>query len=108
MTLRFLEAARRELDEAFAWYESQSPGLGDDFIAEANQTLQRIQEAPDLYRPFADQMRRALLKRFPYGVIFGIDEANDLILILAVAHLHRKPYYWRGRIQEPPTAPYRS
>ena len=47
---------------------------------------------------FQKIMRRCLLKRFPYGVIYHLDEQE--ILVIAIAHLHRKPEFWRNRLPE--------
>ena len=72
MSVRFLEVAQRELDEAVIYYNSQTPGLGE-------------------------RMRRCLLRRFPYGLIYH-EELGD-ILNVAMAHLHRQPEYWRDRLK---------
>jgi len=41
-------------------------------------------------------IRRCLIKRFPYSILYGINV--DMIVIIAIAHLHRKPNYWQGRL----------
>ena len=94
-TIRLLRPAQRELDEAIAYYESQLPGLGRAFLKEFLSGTARIQFFPEAWHPFSKNTRRCLLRRFPYGVIYSIEPAE--ILIIAVAHLHRKPGYWQDR-----------
>lgn len=97
MSVRLLDTAQAELDEAIAWYAAQAPGLGDALLVEALRAFELIAQHPDAWHPLTASMRRCRLRRFPYGVIYTrID--ND-ILVLAIAHLHRRPGYWRDRIQ---------
>ncbi len=96
MKIEFLEAAEIELDEAFKWYEAQQKNLGMQFLTEFDAAIRRISAYPKLYALLENEVRRCLIKRFPYGVLYGIDA--DTIVIIAVAHLHRKPNYWVGRL----------
>lgn len=87
--------ARHDLRESAAWYEERRSGLGNAFIDEFLQTLDRIEDDPELY-PYVDEdVRRALLRRFPYGVYYCTEA--DHIQILAILHLHRSPSIWRSR-----------
>jgi plasmid stabilization system protein ParE len=97
VTVRFLEVAQRELDEAIAYYNSQVPGLGDAYLVESVATIERIRRFPEAWQPLGEQVRRCRLRRFPYGLIYAVDEGN--ILIVAVAHTHRRPDYWRDRLK---------
>jgi len=96
MKVRLLPAAQSELDEAIHWYAQQAPGLGDSFLVEFLRTIQLIERHPLGWHPLSNQTRRCRLRRFPYGVIYNIDQ--DDILVVAVAHLHRRPAYWQGRV----------
>ena len=96
MSVRLLESAQAELDDAIAWYASQAPGLGDAFLIETLKTLKLIEQYPKSWHPLTQQVRRCRLRRFPYSVIYA-QEGSDL-LVLAVAHQHRKPDYWRTRL----------
>jgi plasmid stabilization system protein ParE len=91
----FHTQAAEEMRAAAAYYEAQEPGLGDAFLDDIEQALQSIQQFPQLWSVYDGEYRRYLLKRFPYGLIYRIDEAR--ILIVAVAHLHLKPGYWKDR-----------
>jgi len=96
MSIRFLSPAQRELDDAYSWYERQALGLGLELLDEIDRTVHRIKAYPFSCEKFADGLRRALVNRFPYGLIYGLE--GDSLVIVAVAHLHREPYYWIDRI----------
>ena len=98
MTIRFLEIAETELDQAIHWYGAQAPGLGDAFLIDVLSTADRISRFPNAWHPLGDGIRRCRLGRFPYGLIYTIDHGD--VLVLAVAHLHRHPDYWRDRLQQ--------
>ncbi len=97
MTIRLLDVAQLELDEAVSYYNIQAPGLGDAFLVEALAAIDRIQRYPSAWRPLSEGIRRCRLRRFPYGLIYAADEEE--ILIIAIAHMHRRPDYWRDRIK---------
>ena len=96
MSVRLLESAQAKLDDAIAWYAEQAPGLGDAFLIETLKTLKLIKQYPKAWHPLTQQVRRCRLRRFPYSVIYA-QEGSDL-LVLAVAHQHRKPGYQRTRL----------
>lgn len=95
--IRFLRASSQELDEAVEWYSQQSSGLEMRFLDEVDKALRRISVYPYSCAEIEDGIRRCLLNRFPYGLIYGMDE--EMIVIIAVAHLHRQPRYWSKRIK---------
>jgi plasmid stabilization system protein ParE len=97
VTIRFLEIAEIELDQAVRWYEAQAPGLGNAFLIEVLSAADRIARFPEAWHPLGEGVRRCRLSRFPYALIYAID--NRDILVLAVAHLHHRPDYWRDRLQ---------
>ena len=97
MTVRFLEIAEIELDQAIHWYGTQAPGLGDAFLIEVLSAADRITRFPGAWHSLGESVRRCRLSRFPYGLIYTVD--NGDILVLAVAHMHRRPDYWRERIK---------
>jgi len=97
VTVRFLEIAEIELDQAINWYESQAPGLGNAFLIEVLSAADRIRRFPEAWHPLDEGVRRCRLSRFPYGLIYTVEQGE--ILVLAVAHLHRRPDYWRDRVK---------
>lgn len=97
MKVEFLEAAQIELDQAFEWYETQQKNLGLQFLSEFDAAIRRIVAFPKAYVLIGKEVRRCLIKRFPYGALYGVH--TDKIIVIAVAHLHRKPFYWTDRIK---------
>ncbi|MBK6618580.1 MAG: type II toxin-antitoxin system RelE/ParE family toxin [Nitrosomonas sp.] len=90
--LKFSSRALREIGEAQEWYELQSPGLGEEFIAAMELQLKRLEQAPLLYAEVIPDVRRALLPRFPYGLFYAV--RGNLIHIFAVLHDARDPKRW--------------
>jgi len=90
--LKFSSRALREIGEAQEWYETQSPGLGEEFIAATELQLKRLEQAPLLYAEVIAGVHRALLPRFPYGLFYTV--RRDLVHILAVLHDTRHPKRW--------------
>jgi len=94
----FLPEAEQEMYEAAKFYESQAPGLGVEFISEIERAIQAVQEAPTRWPIIEGTLRRRLLRRFPFSLLYQIEAAN--IVIIAVSHVHRKPYYWKKRLEK--------
>lgn len=97
MKARFLSVARTELVEAVRYYELQRTGLGGEFRDAVRDAVNRIKAFPAAWHPLDETIRRCQVHRFPYGVIYS-PLASEIVLI-AVAHLHREPDYWRERIK---------
>jgi hypothetical protein len=95
MILKYHPEASNELDEAFRWYEIEQTGLGKKFVQEVEFSIIRIRNFPRANPHIIKDIRRALLPMFPYGVMYSA--GNDIIEIYAIAHLHRKPFYWKKR-----------
>lgn len=98
--LRVEDAARDELRAAVGWYEKKRPGLGADFLAEVQGTLELIERHPGLGgsvpRVAIERgTRRLPLRRFPYAIVYREREAE--IQVVAFAHHSRKPGYWFSR-----------
>jgi hypothetical protein len=96
VTIQFLYVAQIELDDAITWYNAQAIGLGDAFLIEAIKTFRLIEQYPDAWHRLSRNTRRCRLARFPYGIIYTSDADSELVI--AVAHLHRAPQYWRDRL----------
>jgi plasmid stabilization system protein ParE len=91
MKVRFLKLADQELTDALNWYDQQLDGLGRDFLDELDRAIRRLAAFPLSSPEIELGLRRCLLARFPYGVIYGVE--GDTIIVVAVAHLHRQPRY---------------
>ena len=92
---RFHALAERELHEAAQYYESESSGLGFAFLMEVERCIGSIVEHPEAGRFQVGNVRRRLVKRFPYALLYIIKPAG--IRILAVMNTKRRPMYWVGR-----------
>jgi plasmid stabilization system protein ParE len=90
--------ARLEMAQAAAWYERQRPGLGEEFLQSFLDACKLLQENPEQFQRFDGEFRRVLLKVFPYKVVYFV--RDDEIIIIACAHAHRRPGYWRQRKEE--------
>lgn len=97
MNVRFLSPAQQELDDAVAWYDQQADGLGKEFLDELDRVIRRVVAYPLSATEIEPGLRRGLLARFPYGLLYGQD--GDAIVVVAVAHLHRQPRYWAARVK---------
>jgi plasmid stabilization system protein ParE len=98
MKIVFLSPAQAELDDAFSWYEEQAVGLGYEFLNELDLALRLVATFPALQPQMTKKIRRCLVNRFPYGIYYGIKD--DTIVVIAIAHLKRKPAYWITRMTE--------
>lgn len=95
MHYSFYPDAETELIQAIDYYEQCSKGLGLDFVCEVYATIERIITYSKAWSVIDEEIRRALVKRFPYGILYAEDNAE--IFIVAVMNLHRNPDYWKNR-----------
>lgn len=102
MRFRVLSAAQSEATQSAIWYDNRQDGLGEEFIDDLQATFEKVAEHPDSF-PYLEHyrgaldVRRCLLKRFPFAVIYL--RRPDEILVVAVAHARRNPVYWLSRIR---------
>lgn len=86
--------AERDLDAAYTWYDQQRFGLGEEFLLAVDAAMARISRWPETPPVVHGEIRRALLRRFPYGVFYTVEEQR--IVILAILHAARDPEAWPG------------
>ena len=96
MVVKFLAPAQAELAEVVAYYNSQKPELGSQFAEEIRRTIERVIHYPKAWTPLSKRTRRCRTNKFPYGVIYQV--RVDVLLIVAVMHLHREPQTWKSRL----------
>jgi len=101
LKIRIHVDAEAEIESARRYFNSQAFALGDRFLDDLAQTLERVEAAPESFPkietlPDTEPYLRALLKVFRYAVIFEV--LDDEILIVAVAHTSRLPNYWLNRL----------
>jgi len=99
MNFSFHPDAEEEFLKAVDYYENIESGLGYDFALEVYSAIKRSSDYPEAWALLNEDARRTLVRRFPYGVIYSIEEKE--IYILAVMNLHRDPDYWKDRTLQP-------
>lgn len=92
---RFHPEALEEADKAAEFYKEQQLGLEKRFLEALQDAIFRVRRNPLLYRRIEGEIRKCRLLRFPYGVIYRIN--NDWVEIIAVMHLRKQPGYWKSR-----------
>ena len=92
---RLLEQARQELRDAAEYYECRARGLGSDFTRRVDSAVLDLREHPERWPIINRSVRRRLISRFPYCLLYRVDA--DEIVILAVMHLRRHPNCWVSR-----------
>lgn len=95
MRVTFSPEAKVEFIDGESYYERQTPGLGRRFRADVRDAVRRLRHWP-LSAPIEQgAIRRMVLSRFPYKLLYSVDV--DHIYVLAIAHTHRAPHYWLER-----------
>lgn len=89
------ELAQKELIETRDYYDELVYGLGELFVLEIERCLNIIKINPLAYPTFKFNIRKAVILKFPFSILYRIEENN--IFILAIMHQKRKPKYWAGR-----------
>jgi plasmid stabilization system protein ParE len=87
--------ARAEFDAAFDWYERQRAGLGPEFAERVQAVFDRISATPEMHAKVYRDVRRALVRQFPYSVYYRL--RTDRVVVLAVFHNKRDPKIWKSR-----------
>jgi len=93
--LRVRPAAAADIEDAYRWYEARRPGLGDDFLESVSTTLETIVRQPKRFPVVHRDLRRALLRRFPYGIFYRVQD--EALMVVACFHAKRDPQTWRSR-----------
>jgi toxin ParE1/3/4 len=96
MRVRFVPEADEELSEAAAYLFERSPRAAQRFLLDVDETVKLLRRFPRLGSPLRRDLRRFLLKVFPYRIIYRIE--GEAIVVYAVAHVRRKAGYWRKRV----------
>lgn len=96
-TLRFLPEVEDDAIDGYSWYETKSPGLGEDFIRMLYACASDISRNPLLYQKVYGEFRRCLLRRFPYAIYFIIEK--DLVIVTGLFHCVRDPRTVKSKLQ---------
>ena len=94
-TVYFHPDAESEMNEAAEFLDQEYPGLGTVFLTAVERAVDQIRSGPEAAQLIRGYVRRKLVVKFPYSVVYSVRDTQ--IRILAVAHQKRRPYYWRSR-----------
>ena len=87
--------AEAELAQAWQWHEDRELGLGDELVRAVKVVIAQASREPECYPQVLEDLRRGPVRKFPYGVIYGV-RGNHLV-VFAVYHSRRDPEGWHGR-----------
>jgi plasmid stabilization system protein ParE len=93
--VEFHEEAAREYLAAIEWYFSRNQVVASRFVQQVTNAVRLIAEAPQRWPSYSLNTRKFVVRRFPFLVIYR--ELPDVIQVLAIAHAHRRPGYWKNR-----------
>ena len=96
MRVEFDREAEEEMLEAARYYQKLGSNLGAEFLAEVDTALDLISDTPTRWQWMEDDIRRFVLRRFHYLIVYQVLE--DHILVLAVQHSSRHPDVWKSRL----------
>ena len=95
--IRLRPEAESELSETALWYTKRGTGLGDRFLDEVSRSLATLEESPDRFPIVEGEIRKTLLHRFPYVVLFSI--RGDEVVVISCFHTRRDPKHWSDRLR---------
>ena len=88
--------AEDDLADARRWYDRQRDGLGTDFVECVEKTFQKVAALPEVHEPVYQDVRRAVVRRFPYIVYYRLVDGE--VVVIAVMHGRRHQRHWQSRI----------
>jgi plasmid stabilization system protein ParE len=97
MNIEILQIANKEMEDAVLYYELEQYGLGLRFKDAVRRAIDRIKKHPTSWPIEKDEVRKFFVLKFPYKILYSVQKQK--IVILAVAHQHRKPGYWIERLK---------
>src|SRR6266404_5791629 len=95
LPVRFLPEAKEEFDAAADWYEQRQIGLGIDFVTKIREVVRSVAQNPRMHAKVYGDVRKAVVKRFPYLVLYREDATE--VIIVSVFHSSRNPGIWKKR-----------
>jgi plasmid stabilization system protein ParE len=94
----FSKSASDDLTETLGWYKEQKDGLEKRFISETSKILKRLEVFPKSFPIVHVKIRKALLNKFPYKILYFIDDSNHEVHVIGVVHQSRHPDFWKNRM----------
>jgi plasmid stabilization system protein ParE len=90
--------AEQDVAEAYAWYERQRAGLGEEFLRCVDACVQAICRTPQMHSLVHENYRRGLVRRFPYAVFYEYTDDTDTVTVYSIFHTSQDPEKWRRRL----------
>jgi len=94
---RFLEEADAEFQEQITYFDEQSAGLGNRFVADVEATVRNICEYPESGSRLSRNVRKRVLRVFHYNLLY-VNEPEEVVVVAVASH-KRRPGYWRRRLR---------
>lgn len=94
-TVAFQPDAVEDINDAYNWYEERRKGLGAKFLQAVEACISSIVNNTKAYPIVYKNLRRALLRKFPYSIFYIIEK--ETIVVFACFHFSRHPKHWRDR-----------
>ncbi len=88
-------SAAAEIESTYRWYEQERTGLGDEFLQAVNELVRVIAEHAERFPIIHRDIRRALLRRFPYSVFYRVKAGH--VIVVGCFHSKRNPRLWQSR-----------
>jgi plasmid stabilization system protein ParE len=98
--VEYLDEAIEDAESAARWYAERSSSAATGFAEEVDAAIAAIEQNPEAWPSYDHGTRHYLLRRYPFSVVYRVEETR--ILVVAVAHGHRRPRYWASRLQNRP------
>jgi len=89
------KAAEADMHEAMQWYEQQSQGLGSEYLRAVESCISAISRHPQQYPVVYNNLRRSLLRKFPFGIFYLV--LSQSVIIVACLHGKRHPATFKTR-----------
>ncbi len=96
-TVYISDVAREELNEAHSYYEAKRPGLGTNFLTEIEAIMPRLEDNPYQFPTRFQDLRAATLQKFPFLVVYRLEEAPREVDVVAIANTYQDPKRWQKR-----------
>ena len=94
--LKLTDNAKHDIKESFIWYNNQRENLGIEFLQKVEEIIENIKHNPNQFASINKKIRRALTNKFPYSILFIINETK--IIVFAIFHTSRNPKTWKQRL----------
>jgi plasmid stabilization system protein ParE len=96
-SVSFTAEASDDVTSAYAWYEEREIGLGEEFLRSIAASIALVCRQPALYPVALDNLRRAILRRFPYEIFYAVED--NVLAVYAVFHCSQDPERWKSRLR---------